>query len=72
MFRRKKTLLSGSLALLFGILLIFKYAGLLGTNLVLPLGVSFYTFQMAAYLMDVTHGKVEPVARLWDYLAEIF
>ena len=67
----KKTLLSGSLALLFGILLIFKYAGLLGTNLVLPLGVSFYTFQMAAYLMDVTHGKVEPVARLWDYLAEI-
>ena len=28
-------------------------------NLVLPMGISFYTFQSVAYLLDVYHGKYE-------------
>lgn len=52
-------------------MLLFKYLGLLGVGVALPLGISFYTFQMAAYLIDVTRGQVEPVRRPWDYLAGI-
>ena len=70
-FQAKKRLLSAGLVLLFGILLLFKYLGLLGVGVALPLGISFYTFQMAAYLIDVTRGQVEPVRRPWDYLAGI-
>ena len=66
-FQAKKRLLSAGLVLLFGILLLFKYLGLLGVGVALPLGISFYTFQMAAYLIDVTRGQVEPVRRPWDY-----
>ena len=62
-FQAKKRLLSAGLVLLFGILLLFKYLGLLGVGVALPLGISFYTFQMAAYLIDVTRGQVEPVRR---------
>jgi len=35
---------------------------------VLPLGISFFTFQQIAYLVDVRRGLIQP-ARLWQYLA---
>ena len=41
------------LAALFGCLFFFKYAGLLGLGVTLPLAISFYSFQLAAYLIDV-------------------
>ncbi|MEA4923816.1 MAG: MBOAT family O-acyltransferase [Syntrophomonadaceae bacterium] len=33
-------------------------------HLVLPIGISFYTFELIAYLVDVYHGKISP-ARSW-------
>ena len=45
----------------FGWLFLFKYADfILNTDLglILPLGISFYTFQMVSYLADVYRGKV--------------
>ena len=44
----------------FGCLFIYKYAGFFGMdiNLILPLGISFYTFQAVAYLVDVCRGDV--------------
>lgn len=65
-----------------GSLFYFKYMGwflenlgiLTGTELpllrvALPLGVSFYVFQSAAYVIDVYRGTVAPERRLTDYAA---
>lgn len=41
----------------FGWLIFFKY---LGVVTVMPPGISFYTFQTAAYLMDVYYEKTKP------------
>jgi len=30
-------------------------------NLILPLGISFYTFRTISYLLDINNGKVQPV-----------
>jgi alginate O-acetyltransferase complex protein AlgI len=54
--------------ILFGCLLAFKYLGLFsGSQIVLPLGMSFYTFQMAAYLMDVHRGDLYPERSLYRF-----
>ena len=37
----------------------------------LPLGVSFYSFQLAAYLIDVYRKRVEPIPLLRDFAAGI-
>lgn len=70
--RRKKAVIAGVLALNFGALAAMKYAawtasilerlgaGELGWSLAMPLGVSFYTFQAAGYLIDVYRGKYAP------------
>jgi alginate O-acetyltransferase complex protein AlgI len=70
---RKKILLVLGLVANLGLLGYFKYAGffvanvnaLLGTDwpllkLVLPLGISFYTFQKVGYLVDVYRGITKP------------
>ena len=59
-----------SLVLLLGLLGVFKYAGFFVENLnliarlelpvpeiVLPIGISFYTFQILSYVADVYAGK---------------
>ena len=53
---QKKFVLIVGLVVDFGILFVFKYIDfVLGTNLglVLPIGISFYTFQIASYVIDV-------------------
>ena len=70
---RRKPLMMLSLALNLGALGYFKYAdflldslnGLLGLSLplrhvALPIGISFYTFQILSYVIDVYRGRTEP------------
>ncbi len=80
--RRKKILLAISLVVNLGILGFFKYydffagslAGLLHIpkssvvlQVVLPVGVSFYTFASLSYTLDVYWGKMKAVRNLIDY-----
>lgn len=39
-----------------------------GVLVVLPLGISFYTFQSMAYVIDVHRGRVAPAGSLVEYL----
>lgn len=69
-------------AWLFGMLFLYKYLDffarsvqlLLGRpadfagGLLLPVGISFYTFTAAAYLFDVGGGRLEPEKAFWRYL----
>lgn len=55
----------------FGLLLFFKYAGFFIKSLVLPIGISFYTFQITSYLIDVYRRKTRAernMIRLGVYL----
>lgn len=36
-------------------------------RIVLPPGISFYTFQAVAYIVDVYHRKLEPAKSIFDY-----
>ncbi len=36
-------------------------------SLVLPLGISFYTFQLIGYILDVTRGKIDAERNFIDY-----
>ena len=80
--RRKKLLLAISLVVNLGILGFFKYydffagslAGLLHIpkssvvlQVVLPIGVSFYTFASLSYTLDVYWGKMKAVRNPIDY-----
>jgi len=37
-------------------------------NVVLPLGISFYTFQSMTYAIDIYRGQLKPAGNVWDYL----
>jgi len=80
--RRKKLLLVVSLVVNLGILGFFKYydffAGSLASllripqssvvlQIVLPVGISFYTFASLSYTFDVYWGKMKAVRNLIDY-----
>jgi len=36
-------------------------------NLLVPIGISFHTFQSISYLVDVYRGKMAAIRKLWDY-----
>jgi alginate O-acetyltransferase complex protein AlgI len=38
-----------------------------GTNLLLPLGISFFTFQSLSYVFDIYRGKLTPASSFKDY-----
>ena len=40
-------------------------------RVVLPVGISFYTFQSMSYVIDVYRGQLRPTARLFEYLAYV-
>jgi alginate O-acetyltransferase complex protein AlgI len=78
--RRKRGWLVLSLLTNFGLLAYFKYTnfllasvhGLLGTSftpldIVLPVGISFYTFKTLSYTIDVYRGEIQPCPSLWQY-----
>ena len=60
--KQKKIYLFIGLFFSFGMLFLFKYSGfVLGMKqLPLPLGISFYTFQIVSYLIDVYREKIIP------------
>ena len=70
---RRKALLIVSLILNFGVLAVFKYFDFFTGStfhfmqLLLPPGISFYTFQEVAYMVDVYRRKLEPAESLIDY-----
>ena len=64
----KKVLLACAVIFSVGILFVFKYlnlfskvlfGGKFATNILLPLGISFYTFQIISYIVDVYRGDVK-------------
>lgn len=40
-----------------------------GLDIILPVGISFYTFQTLSYTLDIYRGKLEPSKKLIDFLA---
>lgn len=59
--RQKRFILWSTIAINLGILGFVKYVlPSVSTGIVLPLGISFYTFQALAYLIDVYGEKYEP------------
>lgn len=83
--RRKKRALAMALALDLGVLFVFKYwdfaAGSINAvsgqkalpllSLALPLGISFYTFQMISYQIDCYRGTVKDRAKLLTFATYI-
>ena len=77
----KKKYLTLACVLLIGFLGIFKYlnfftgitSSLIGlpseaTKIVLPVGISFYTFQLLSYVVDVYRGEVAAQRKYWHLL----
>ncbi len=77
----KKSLLLFSVVINLGMLCYFKYTNFfidlcndlqLGhlhpLKLLLPIGISFYTFENLSYTIDVYRGKFKPVSSFLDYL----
>lgn len=82
----RKVVLWGNIVINIGILGIFKYydffaarlAALIGVegdafmlHLVLPAGISFYTFQALSYTIDIYKGKIEPTRDIEAFFAYI-
>src|SRR5437762_2190003 len=80
--QRRKTVLVLSLTANLGFLGFFKYANFLAANLrlllgadpsafhlaiVLPLGISFHTFQSMSYVIDVYRGQQKAIRNVVDY-----
>jgi len=80
--RRARILLAGAIAADLGLLGAFKYYGFfLGTvtgllhlptgglvlHIVLPVGISFYTFEAIAYNVDIRRGVLQPRRSLLDF-----
>lgn len=70
--QRRKIAVVGAITCNIGLLIFFKYLGFLTRNInyfipsvpvcniLLPIGISFYTFQSLSYVIDVYRGEVEP------------
>lgn len=76
--RKRRVFLIVGISLQLGLLAYYKYAGfLLGNlksitgfpenipNIVLPIGISFYTFQLISYVIDVYWGDVVAQRKYW-------
>ncbi len=79
--KARKRLLALCVTILLLVLGTFKYTGFLLENvrllfgvpekvpeIVLPLGISFYTFQLISYVADVYRGRVKAQRKFWKLL----
>ena len=79
--KMKKRYLILEIVTLLGLLAVFKYLGFLLGNfqavfgvpkvlpeIVLPIGISFYTFQLISYVVDVYRGEVAHQEKFWKVL----
>ncbi len=77
---KRKTILVFSIIINLGLLFYFKYTNFFieimndfssgqikPLNLILPIGISFYTFENLSYTIDVYRGKFKPVKSFFDY-----
>ena len=46
---------------------VFGFKGVRWTELVLPIGISFYTFETLTYVVDVYRRVHKPLKNFWDY-----
>src|SRR4029077_13844946 len=40
-------------------------------NIVLPVGISFYTFHTISYIVDVGDGRIRATHNVWEYLTYV-
>ena len=85
--RKARRISAANIILNLGILALFKYydffaqsfadlflggqADKLLLHLILPVGISFYTFQALSYSIDVYRGKIEPVKDVVQFFAYV-
>lgn len=73
--RHRRVFLILSIAVNLGFLGFFKYynflAGMIDASytlsIILPIGISFHTFQSISYIVDVYRGEQKPIRNLTDY-----
>ena len=51
--------------------LCFPKVPLPALHVILPIGISFYTFHTISYIVDVARGKVRPTRNLFEYLTYV-
>ncbi len=74
----RRALCAVTVSICIAILFIFKYTGFtlsvtyslfgidaVAPSIALPIGISFYTFQLMSYVVDVYRGEVEPQKKYW-------
>ncbi|WP_305021292.1 MBOAT family O-acyltransferase [Hymenobacter cheonanensis] len=77
---RRRLLLTLSLLVNLGMLFYFKYTNFFLSgwqaltrqpvpvlHVLLPVGISFYTFQTLSYTIDVYRGQIKPLRSIWDF-----
>ena len=65
----KSAVLALTIILNIGILSVLKYSGMItGHSLILPLGISYYTFMVISYLVDVSRGVIDAENNYLKYL----
>lgn len=78
--RKKKIILIVNLVVNFGMLFYFKYFNFFLENLnhlfhtgfpflqiIMPIGISFFTFQATSYVIDIYKKKIQPAKSLFDF-----
>lgn len=69
--RHRKILLVSGITLHIISLVIFKYSAFVTDDIVLPIGISFYTFQGISYIADVYRGEVKAQHSLLKFVIYI-
>ena len=81
----RKIYLIGAISTDLAILGFFKYYNFIATstnylvgsheipilNIILPVGISFYTFHTISYIVDVAQGRVRATKNLWEYFTYV-